>query len=181
MSTRIIKILDTILNNLCGCGRSLAHRNKLINWHCTNQLAIYNPGASLQLHRLVFQINFDDFGAQLEFFSRQSLCHSLPDPTRATMSRESEGGIRSPIPSRLVQNDVFGDEFEVWRCNAFTEPAALHSCRWHCPDFEIIRTHKQIRNSLACSQYSVRTIWGGYPSCERSTRQRWSAFWRWKS
>ena len=158
MSARIIKIFDTLLHNLCRCGRSLAHCDKLINWHCTHQFAIRNLRPILQLHRLVFQINVDDFGAQLEFVGRQSLCHSLPDPAGATVSRESERGIGSPIPRRLVQNDVFGNEFEVWCCHTFTEPAALHSCRRHGPDFEIIRTHKQIRNSLACSQYFVPTI-----------------------
>jgi len=157
MSARVEEFSDTLVNRLENTRTRRNHTREFINRHRTNQLSVRNPRPITQLHRLILHINLDNLGIHQKLVLGQSLCDSLPDPSRATMRRESERRIGTPIPSGFIQDDILGHCFKVGRSDAFTEPLALHSCRRYSPYFEIVRTHKQVCNSLAYTdQPSVR-------------------------
>jgi hypothetical protein len=176
MSTRIIKLLDTLLNSLCRRRRSSTHPHQLINRHRTNQPPKRNLCPILQMNQLALQINLDDPRRKLEFMRGEGPGDGLPDSAGSAVGGESESRVGTPVSGCFVQDDVFGDEFEVWGCDSFAEPAALHACCWYGPYFKVVWTHEQICNSLAWRSAKRKGDWD--PSCGRSIRQRWWVFWR---
>lgn len=149
MGTRVEEFSHTLMNRFKNTRTCSNHTRKFIHRHRTNQFSVRDPCPIIQLDRLILRINLYDFGIQQKLVLWQSLCDGFPDTSRATMGRESESGVGTPIPSRFVQDDVLGHRFEVWCSDTFTEPLTLHTCRWYSPYFEIVRTHEQICNSVA--------------------------------
>lgn len=65
-------------------------------------------------------------GAELGVFFRKGVGHGDPDATGTTVGWEAEGSIWAPIAGCLLENDILGDGLEIWGCDTFTEPLALH-------------------------------------------------------
>ena len=68
-------------------------------------------GAVLAESRLFFGDRFGDFD---------------PDGAGAAARGEAKGRVGAPVASRFPEDDVFGDEFDVWFGDALAQPFALH-------------------------------------------------------
>lgn len=64
--------------------------------------------------------------AKSGMFFREGVGDSDPDTAGATMGWEAEGCVWTPIAGCLLENDIFRDSLEIWSCDTFAEPLALH-------------------------------------------------------
>ena len=99
-----------------------------IDGHGVDKFLVVDSIAIFESHDFRVCINFPNISicTKSRLLFRECVSYRYPDGSSPTVSRETEGGIRSPIAGGLLQNDVLRDIFEVWCCNALAQPLALH-------------------------------------------------------
>lgn len=99
-----------------------------IDRHGGDKLLVADGGTVLQDDGAVVSIDLDDISLITEtgLLLGQSVCDGGPDTTSASVGREAESGVRTPVTGGLLQDDVRGDGLHVRCGNTLTKPGALH-------------------------------------------------------
>lgn len=90
-----------------------------VDGHGADQFLVTDCFAVFECDNLIVSVDFLDrtLCAKLGLFFGDGVCYGNPDATRATISWEAEGGIRTPVASRLLEDDILGDGLEIWSGN----------------------------------------------------------------
>lgn len=96
--------------------------------HGGNEFLVADGFTILEGDDFVVGVDFLDgpVGAKLGVLFGKGVGHGDPDATGTTVGWEAEGGVWSPVAGCLLENDILGDGLEIWGCDTFTEPLALH-------------------------------------------------------
>lgn len=99
-----------------------------VDTHGRNEFLVADGFAIFEGDDFVVGVHFLDgpVGAELGVFFGKGVGHGDPDTTGTTIGRKAEGGVWSPIAGCLLENDILGDGLQIWSCDTFTEPLALH-------------------------------------------------------
>lgn len=99
-----------------------------VNGHGVDHLLVVDGGAVAEKDTVVLSVDKVDTAVLTEasVLLGNGVGNTNPDGASATLSREAEGGVGSPVAGGLLENDVLGDLLEVGCCDTLTEPLALH-------------------------------------------------------
>ena len=129
---------DAHTDNVCGrVEKAIAEVDELlvthllaqrVDGHGANQLLILDCGAIFQEHFLDVRIDLVDGAVRAKpcIFLRKRLGHCLPDAPCAIVCWKAEGGVGAPVAGCFLEDDVFGDGFDVWGSYTLAKPLALH-------------------------------------------------------
>lgn len=84
----------------------------------------------------------------LPLFRHAIIRYFFPDSPGATLMRESEDGVWSPVVLRTFPQNILDHPSNVSSGHSLTEPTTLHKMRWNCPHFEVVRPHEDIREAF---------------------------------
>ena len=102
--------------------------DELINVHGGDKLLVANLGPIGHGDDLVFSVDLGDLAllSKTLLLLWQRVGDGDPDTTGTVTGRETESGVRAPVTSSLVQDDVLGNELDIGRSHTLAEPVTSH-------------------------------------------------------
>lgn len=102
---------------------------------------------------------------KLRLFLGNGVCYCNPNAACATVGREAESCVGTPVAGGLLEDDVLGHGLQIWSGDTLAEPLTLHLhidideqeawdkgkrdylCGRYSPNLEVVRPHEQVGNS----------------------------------
>lgn len=102
--------------------------NEVVNGYGVDEFVIVDGGVIFEVDNFFFGIDFGDFILFVEvfFFFWKSFGNSDLDIISVIVGGEVEGSVGFLVVSGFVEDDVFGDGFEIWSGNMFIELLVLY-------------------------------------------------------
>mmetsp|Transcript_2676 Transcript_2676/g.6402 ORF Transcript_2676/g.6402 Transcript_2676/m.6402 type:complete len:516 (+) Transcript_2676:910-2457(+) len=118
---------------------------------CGDEGLVPDPPAALGGGDLGILIDSRDLVslAVLLLLPGQEVRNGLPDRTRATLLREPEHGVGSPVPFLLVQKNVRYRLGDIDSSHALPEPRALHVRGGDGPNLVVVRAHEDVGDAIS--------------------------------
>lgn len=102
--------------------------DELVEVHGGDELLVANLGAIGEADDLLVGVDLGDLTLLSEalLLLGQRVGDGDPDTTGTVPGRETESGVRAPVTSSLVQDDVLGNELDVGGSYTLAEPVTSH-------------------------------------------------------
>lgn len=102
--------------------------NELVDVHGGDELLVANLGAIGHCNDFVVSVDLGDLTLLSEalLLLGQRVGDGDPDTTGTVAGRETESGVRAPVTSSLVEDDVLGNELDIGGSHTLAEPVTSH-------------------------------------------------------